>query len=187
MYISRHPRLDSSRFSRWLILAQIPLDILVFTVIIHSSGGVTGPVFVLYFLYVFVGLAILPARGTYFVACFSALCYGVLAIIETNWPRTLISGGIGRSVSHRTLSILDTSLTVAATLFITAYIANYFAGLLKRDERTIRQQLNEINALYTVTRASRARSVPRKLRAPSFCAPWNWTMPAPARLSFSMR
>jgi diguanylate cyclase (GGDEF)-like protein len=152
MYISRHPRLDSSRFSRWLILAQIPLDIFVFTVIIHSSGGVTGPVFVLYFLYVFVGLAILPARGTYFVACFSALCYGVLALIETNWPRTLISGGIGGPQPSNSV-YLGYFLTVAATLFITAYIANYFAGLLKRDERTIRQQLHEINALYTVTRS----------------------------------
>ena len=79
LYISRWPKLDTSGFSKWLLLAQIPLDIFVFTVIIHSSGGVTGPVFVLYFLYVFVGLAILPARGTYFRRLFlSALlrCVG---------------------------------------------------------------------------------------------------------------
>jgi diguanylate cyclase (GGDEF)-like protein len=152
LYISRRPKLDTHGFSKWLLLAQIPLDIFVFTVIIHSSGGVTGPVFVLYFLYVFVGLAILPARGTYFVACFSAFCYGALAIIETTWPSSTTFAGVAGGQPANSV-YLGYFLTVAATLFITAYIANYFAGLLKRDENTIRQQLDEINALFTVTRS----------------------------------
>lgn len=152
LYISRWPKLDANGFAKWLLLAQIPLDIFVFTVIIHSSGGVTGPVFVLYFLYVFVGLAILPARGTYFVACFSAFCYGALAIIETAWPSSTTFAGVAGGQPANSV-YLGYFLTVAATLFITAYIANYFAGLLKRDENTIRQQLDEINALFTVTRS----------------------------------
>lgn len=152
LYLSRRPKLDTSHLSRWLILAQIPLDIFVFTVIIHSSGGVTGPAFVLYFLYVFAGLAILPARGTYFLACFSAFCYGALAIIEASWPNTAMPGRLTESQPANSV-YLGHFLTVAATLFITAYIANYFAGMLRRDERTIRQQLSEINALYTVTRS----------------------------------
>jgi diguanylate cyclase (GGDEF)-like protein len=150
---SRLPNFGRSRLTYLLILAQIPLDILVFTAIVRWSGGVTGPVFVLYFLYIFVGLAILPPKGTYFVAGFSALCYGVLAFLEANWLRTVaIDGDPGRIIPDKVY--LGYFLTVAATLLITAYIANYFSGLLTRDERTIRRQLSELNALYSVTRSA---------------------------------
>ena len=97
-------------------------------------------------------MAILPAKGTYFVACFSALCYGVLAIVEATWPNSTAATGLPTAQPANSV-YLGYFLTVAATLFITAYIANYFAGLLKRDENTIRQQLDEMNALYTVTRS----------------------------------
>lgn len=144
---SRRPNFGVSRASQWMILAQIPLDILLFSAIILWSGGVTGPVFVLYFLYIFVGLAILPSKGTYFVAGFSAICYGVLALLEATWVRPAAGPDPSRVY-------LGYFLTVSATLLITAYIANYFSGLLKRDERTIRRQLNELNALYSVTRSA---------------------------------
>lgn len=144
---SRLPEFGRSRITYWLILAQVPIDILVFTAIVRYSGGITGPVFVLYFLYIFVGLAILPPKGTYFVAGFSAVCYGVLAFMEATWVRPTLGGESSSKV------YLGYFLTVAATLLITAYIANYFSGLLTRDERTIRRQLSEINALYSVTRS----------------------------------
>jgi diguanylate cyclase (GGDEF)-like protein len=142
-----------TRTSRLALLAQVPLDLAVFTAVIHYSGGVTGPVFVLYFLYIFVGLAILPPKGAYYVAAIAVVCYGVLALVEATGQ------GSGLTIDGRRSETIATSvyagyfLTVAATLLITAYIGNYFAGLLTRDERTIRQQLSEINTLYTVTRS----------------------------------
>ncbi len=150
---SRMPEFGRTRVTYWLILAQVPLDILVFTAIVRWSGGVTGPVFVLYFLYIFVGLAILPPKGTYFVAGFSALCYGVLAFLEAMWIKPIVTGDstVARVIPDKVY--LGYFLTVAATLLITAYIANYFSGLLTRDERTIRGQLSELNALYSVTRS----------------------------------
>ena len=57
-----------SSFTNIVRYGQVPVDLLVFTVLIHFSGGVTGPVFVFYFLYIFVGLAILPPSGAYWVA-----------------------------------------------------------------------------------------------------------------------
>lgn len=144
---SRLPDFGRSRITYFLILAQVPIDILVFTAIVRYSGGVTGPVFVLYFLYIFVGLAILPPKGTYFVAGFSAICYGVLSFLEATWVKP------GADAANSSKVYLGYFLTVAATLLITAYIANYFSGLLTRDERTIRRQLSEINALYSVTRS----------------------------------
>jgi diguanylate cyclase (GGDEF)-like protein len=147
------PNFGDSRASRLALLAQVPLDLAVFTAVIHFSGGVTGPVFVLYFLYIFVGLSILPPRGAYFVAGIAAVAYGLLALFEATGRSD------GLTIDGRPAESIATSvyggyfLTVAATLVITAYIANYFAVLLTRDERTIRQQLSEINSLYTVTRS----------------------------------
>jgi diguanylate cyclase (GGDEF)-like protein len=141
-----------TRVSRLALLSQVPLDLAVFTAVIHYSGGVTGPVFVLYFLYIFVGLAILPPRGAYFVAGIAAVAYGVLTLFEaTGFGEPTIDGRAAGTIA--TTVYAGYFLTVAATLVITAYIGNYFAGLLTRDERTIRQQLSEINSLYTVTRS----------------------------------
>jgi diguanylate cyclase (GGDEF)-like protein len=145
LLLARRPSFGESRGSYMVILAQVPIDLLVFTIIIDKSGGVTSPIFVLYFLYIFVGLAILPPSGAYMVAIIATICYGSLAYIEAT------KGGV-------VPRILDSTywgyfLTVAATLMITAYIANYFASLLTRDERTIRRQLDEINTLYSFTRS----------------------------------
>jgi diguanylate cyclase (GGDEF)-like protein len=151
LLISRRPDFGKTGASYLAILAQVPIDLLVFTIIIDHSGGVTGPVFVLYFLYIFVGLAILPPTGAYMVAAIAAICYGSLALIEA--VRQTASDGVDGVAAIPDSKYWGYFLTVSATLMITAYIANYFAGLLTRDERTIRQQLNEINTLYTVTRS----------------------------------
>jgi diguanylate cyclase (GGDEF)-like protein len=147
---------------------QIPLDLIVFTAIVHFSGGVTGPVFVLYFLYIFVGLAILPPTGSYLVAGLAAGLYGLLTLVEALWIRPP-DGRTTLPADAPLSTYLGYFLTVAAMLMIIAYIANYFASLLTRDERTIRRQLDEINRLYsfsrTTSRALSAEDVARSLVA----------------------
>lgn len=148
------PGLSASNLGQSLRYAQIPLDLLVFTAIVHFSGGVTGPVFVLYFLYIFVGLAILPPVGAYFVAGTAVVCYAGLGLLEALWmraPQNTTGSEHPAVVSAGTY--LGYVLTVSATLMIIAFIANYFAGLLTRNEGTIREQLSEMNALYSFTRA----------------------------------
>ncbi|MEO6457887.1 MAG: sensor domain-containing diguanylate cyclase [Chloroflexia bacterium] len=151
---TRQANFGSTNLSRVIRVVQIPVDLLIFTAIVHFSGGVTGPVFVLYFLYIFVGLAILPPSGAYLVAGTAVVFYGSLALLEAFWlkpPTTPTLGGqVAADVPLMTYS--GYFLTVSAMLMIIAYIANYFAGLLSRDEYTIRKQLDEINSLYSFTR-----------------------------------
>lgn len=150
------PGLGASSLGQALRYVQIPLDLLVFTAIVHLSGGVTGPVFVLYFLYIFVGLAILPPAGAYFVAGTAALCYAGLGLLEALWvgPPQNLASGIRPIATIAAGTYLGYILTVSATLMIIAFIANYFAGLLTRNEGTIREQLAEMNALYSFTRTT---------------------------------
>jgi diguanylate cyclase (GGDEF)-like protein len=149
LYAASRPRFGQSNLTTLIRYGQVPVDLLVFTVLIHFSGGVTGPVFVLYFLYIFVGLAILPPSGAYWVAGIAAFFYGLLTLIEAFWlPSATLSG----EYTEWGAVYLGYFLTVAATLLITAYIANYFARLLTRDESTIRRQLDEMNTLYMATR-----------------------------------
>ncbi|HYO49828.1 MAG TPA: sensor domain-containing diguanylate cyclase [Chloroflexia bacterium] len=152
-FVARNPNFGTTRAKFIIRFAQIPVDLLVFTAIVHFSGGVTGPVFVLYFLYIFVGLAILPPVGAYIVAALSAVCYGGLALIEAFWLRPHNDAALGsEGVFNDPLQVYTGYvLTVSAMLMIIAYIANYFAGLLTRDEHTIRRQLNEMNTLYGFT------------------------------------
>jgi diguanylate cyclase (GGDEF)-like protein len=151
LVITRQPGFGATRASRSISLAQIPLDLFVFTAIVHFSGGVTGPVFVLYFLYIFVGLAILPPAGAYVVALLAAFFYGTLALSEATW---LPTAGQQSAITNPLVTYMGYFLTVSAMLMIIAYIANYFAGLLTRGERTIRSQLEDINVLYGFTRAA---------------------------------
>lgn len=150
----RRGDLDNAPTANLFRLAQVPLDLIIFTLIIHFSGSVTGPVFVLYFLYIFVGLAILPPAGAYVVALIAAACYGILVLVEALGvapTQSIIDTGVSAASSPATY--VGYFLTVAATLMITAYIANYFANLLTRDESTIREQLGEINKLYEFIRS----------------------------------
>jgi hypothetical protein len=52
LFATRRSDFGRTRRTSLLRLVQIPVDLVVFTAIVHFSGGVTGPVFVLYFLYI---------------------------------------------------------------------------------------------------------------------------------------
>ncbi len=156
LYITKQPIFSNRTLASVVRFAQIPIDLMVFTAIIHFSGGVKGPVFVLYFLYIFVGLAILPPTGAYLVAALATTFYTALAVVEAYWLPAPNAQPFspGPQLPDTFFTYLGYILTVSAMLMIIAYIANYFASLLTRGERTILQQLNEINALYTFTRAT---------------------------------
>ncbi len=140
--LSKRPDFGSANLVALVRFGQIPVDLLILTVLVHFRGGFAGPVFVLYFLYVFVGLAILPPSGAYWVAGTAAACYGLLIAYESSQS----------SANSEPKVYLSYFLIVSAALMLTAYIANYFARLLTRDESTIRRQLGEMNTLYAVTR-----------------------------------
>ncbi len=148
------PTFTTTNLGQILRFAQIPIDLLIFTIIVHFSGGVTGPVFVLYFLYIFVGLAIIPPTGAYFVAGIAAVLYATLGILEALWMTPPQNLGPSSQPHPSFGTYLGYVLTVSATLMIIAYIANYFSGLLSRNEGTIREQLSELNALYAFTRSA---------------------------------
>jgi diguanylate cyclase (GGDEF)-like protein len=144
---SKQPDYGQSNLTTLIRYGQVPVDLLVLTVLVHSTGGVSGPMFVLYFAYILVGLAILPPSGAYWVAGIAIAFYGILAWLEGPLgiapPVGPLKPGPGQSLGY--------VLTVSATLLMTAYVANYFAGLLIRDEGTIRRQLAEMNTLYRVS------------------------------------
>ena len=148
------PSFTTTNLGQILRFAQVPIDLLIFTIVVHFSGGVTGPVFVLYFLYIFVGLAIIPPTGAYFVAGVAALLYAGLGILEALWLKPPQNLGGAAQTQASVGTYLGYVLTVSATLMIIAYIANYFSGLLTRNEGTIREQLSELNALYAFTRSA---------------------------------
>src|SRR5205823_2948569 len=79
---SKQPDYGQSNLTTLIRYGQVPIDLLVLTVLVHSTGGVSGPMFVLYFAYILVGLAILPPSGAYWVAGIAIAFYGILAWLE---------------------------------------------------------------------------------------------------------
>lgn len=151
--VSRQPGFAKSGAINVVRYGQVPVDLLVITALLHFSGGITAPVFILYFVYVFVSLAVLPPSGAYWVSLTAAVCYGTLAIAEARSYLPPPAGHlIGIATALAPAIYLGYVLTISATLVITAYIANYFASILTKDERTIREQLGNMNTLYFATR-----------------------------------
>ena len=56
-FASKRPSFGQSGLTTLIRYGQVPVDLLVFTALVHLVGGVTAPVFVLYFAYMLVGLA----------------------------------------------------------------------------------------------------------------------------------
>ncbi|MFL5731814.1 MAG: diguanylate cyclase [Chloroflexia bacterium] len=153
LYASKQPGFGESSLTALIRYGQVPVDLLVLTVLIHSTGGVTGPVVVLYFAYILVSLAILPPSGAYWVAALAAIFFALLAFTESRLGIVPPQGPFTDALGPRLSPVEPWAyvLTVSATLLMTAYVANYFARLLTRDESTIRRQLEEMNTLYRAT------------------------------------
>lgn len=135
--------------------AQIVMDILVATVLIHYSGGVNSWFWTMYMLYTVEAAFILEEEGdTWLVAAFCATIYGALLMTEYTGliaPVTMPFVGIGLSKDFAYVAILW-SWVLVMNLTV-ALVGNHIVRTLKARESDLRRSavFDGLTGLYNRT------------------------------------
>jgi signal transduction histidine kinase len=141
--------LDSSLLKqRFLsfILIQINVDLVILTLIIHFSGGVTNPFFIFYLFHIVIASILLPKREKYIEAVFATLLFSGMAVLEATgvihhfklFPYLFYSNPIY-------LAGLLTAFT--SSLFTMVYLTTTIMNRLKMHQIWLEQSLHERDRL----------------------------------------
>ncbi|MFH1593281.1 MAG: HAMP domain-containing sensor histidine kinase [Candidatus Omnitrophota bacterium] len=121
--------------------AQISLDLLCLTALIHFSGGIENP-FIFYFIFHMIIAGILLRRRTAFMqATFAVFLFCSLVILEyfKLLPHYPLEGFITKDVYNNPIHIAGISFVFISTLYIAVYMATEVAKLLRKREESLRQ------------------------------------------------
>jgi signal transduction histidine kinase len=128
--------------------AQIPLDLLCLTALVHFTGGVENP-FAYYFVFhMIIASVLLSRRASYLQACFALLLYLLMAGMEYagGWGHYCAASSPALCLRGDALHLLGACAAFASTLFIAVYMATSIARQLRLKEAHLRganEQLRE--------------------------------------------
>jgi signal transduction histidine kinase len=171
------------RESRYLGFAhvQIVLDIVALTVLLHFTGGIENPLYLLYIVYVTVASILLPRLYSFLYAGLSTALFSGLVLAEY-WqfiPHVHLAGFVSPQRYQRGLYVTVVLFALGFTLFFCAYLASSIAEMLRRREKELLEanlscemragELAKLNARLAELDKSRSqfiRLVTHELRAP---------------------
>ncbi|MBC7262367.1 MAG: HAMP domain-containing histidine kinase [Chloroflexi bacterium] len=171
------------REARYLRFAhvQIALDIVALTVLLHFTGGIENPLYLLYIVYVTVASILLPRAYSFLYAGLSAALFSGLVLAEY-WqliPHVHLAGFVSPQRYQRGLYVTVVLFALGFTLFLCAYLASSIAEMLRRREKELLEanlscemragELAKLNARLAELDKSRSqfiRLVTHELRAP---------------------
>ncbi|MGC8787042.1 MAG: sensor histidine kinase [Anaerolineae bacterium] len=160
---------------------QIALDIVALTVLLHFTGGIENPLYLLYIVYVTVASILLPRAYSFLYAGLSAVLFSGLVLAEY-WqliPHVHLAGFVSPQRYQRGLYVAVVLIALGFTLFLCAYLASSIAEMLRRREKELLEanlscemragELAKLNARLAELDKSRSqfiRLVTHELRAP---------------------
>jgi len=164
-----------------LIKAQIVVDLLAYTLLLHWAGGAENPAASFYILQVIIAGVLLSGRWAFACAGASSLLYGLLMWLEYSGvlPHVHLGGLMDATLFRRPLALLALWSTLTSAFFVAAYIASSIVASLRRHERELylanlaserrSEELAAANERLTQLENARAtflRNVTHELRAP---------------------
>ncbi|MBI2877645.1 MAG: PAS domain-containing protein [Candidatus Tectomicrobia bacterium] len=130
-----------------LAFAQVLLDLIALTLMLHFSGGIENPFFAFFVFHVIIASILLRKRESYLVAALTCVLFSSLVVLEhTGLIRhyslglLLGSGGEGLSASAPPYSLLYTGGILTAFVATTLFSV-YFATTIMEDLRQRQQDL----------------------------------------------
>lgn len=116
--------------------AQIPLDLLSLTALLHFSGGVENPFSFYYVFHMIIASILLSRRASYFQATFASLLFLLTAGMEHYglWPHHCVNGPGRCALESGPLPLLGSAAALVSTLFIAVYMASSISLMLRRKE-----------------------------------------------------
>ncbi len=118
---------------------QILCDVVVITALIHYTGGIESPFFVLYILSIFVAGILFQYKETYFTAILCAALYSALLLLEHNGIVALKYRYLFRSLMLEPSTTLLLFTTLAGTtIFCTcAFLASHLSIRFERAREAL--------------------------------------------------
>ena len=161
--------------------AQIVLDLLALTVLLHFTGGVENPFYLFYIFHITTASILLPRRFGFVYAALATTLYGILIWAELAGmiPHVHLAGFVTLQRYQRGVYVGAVLLSFGLTLFFSAYLASAIAEALRRRERQLLEsnlscevragELAHLNARLAELDKARSqfiRLVTHELRAP---------------------
>jgi signal transduction histidine kinase len=117
--------------------AQIILDLVALTLVLHAAGGIENPFFTFYLFHMVIATLLLSMREVFALAVLAILLFSGLAITEMNgW---LAHASLFRhDARHQDPEyVVVTLLAFASALLIAVYLGTSIAGTLRSREREV--------------------------------------------------
>ena len=121
--------------------AQISLDLLSLTVLIHFSGGIENP-FLFYFIFhMIIASILLDRRDSFLQATFAVLLFCAMVTLEYSGilRHYCLKNFIIYDQHHNLIYISGISFVFISTLYIAVYMATSISGRLKQHERALEE------------------------------------------------
>jgi len=129
-------------------LLQIGLDIIALLLLLHYTGGIESPLYMLFVFHMIIGGLILPGFVVYTLAGLVCVLVYSMALMEYFGviPHHHINGLMEYELSSSLYYIGMITTTFGFTIFISAYVSNRIARRLYHRERDLLQSIDKINA-----------------------------------------
>jgi signal transduction histidine kinase len=161
--------------------AQIVLDLLVLTAVLHYTGGVENPFYLFYIFHITTASILLRRRYSFFYAALATALYSALVLAEYFQviPHIHLAGFVSPQRFQRGIYVGAVLLSFGLTLLFSAYLASAIANTLRRREKELLEsnlscevragELASLNARLADVDKARSqfiRIVTHELRAP---------------------
>jgi len=160
---------------------QLAADMLALTLLIHYTGGIENPFYLLYIVYVTAASILLPRKHGFLHASLATALFSGLVVAEyQGWiAHVHLEGFVSPERYTRTMYIMVVLFSMAGTLFVCAHLVSALADILRRREAELLganlscevragelAQLNARLADLDKARSQFIRLVTHELRAP---------------------
>lgn len=122
-----------------LTSAQIGVDWLAMTALVHFTGGLESPALFYFLFHIIIAAILLPPRATYFATAVAALLIGATGALEFAGvlPHVHVFQFIGVELYRSPFYLFGQSFFLFSTLFTAAYLATTLSGRLRQREKEV--------------------------------------------------
>jgi signal transduction histidine kinase len=144
MYANKLDSYDfTSRYRQSLIIAhaQITLDLIALTVLLHFAGGLENPFFFYYVLHMITTSILLSRRASLFYAGLASFLFCGMLLLEAQEiiPHYNLAGYRAPSRYEEPLHVFSVSFALSSTLFFTVYFASSIISRLRAKTEDLAQ------------------------------------------------
>ncbi len=161
--------------------AQITIDLIFLTALLHLSGGVENPFVCYYVFHIVIASILLSRHATYLQVVFAVALVIAMAVAEATGlvPHHHLAGYLGEELYRNPTYLVGLTVVVATMLLFTAFMATSIVARLRERERDIvelssslSERADELQQAYDTLRhlesdkSAYMRSAAHNLRAP---------------------